>query len=123
MPIRPLIPALACILLSAATPASGATPPFKAWIALEREPNGVIVRPYCQSTDDSAIHYRLRSLKSGRSGTSESTQSGASALQAGQAKPLATVRLGLAKDDQIRVELQIFHAGDLVADEQLNLQP
>ena len=92
---------------------------LEAWIETERSNGTLVITPYCRSVTGLAVTYRLVSAKTGKSGTSRSTQSGRVALRPGVAELLSTLHLGLSGDD--RYLLEAGAGGNQEQDQQLVL--
>ena len=87
---------------------------LEAWIETERSNGTLVITPYCRSVAGLAVTYRLVSAKTGKAGTSRSTQSGRAALRPGVAEPLSTLHLGLSGDDRYLLELEVFAGNQLM---------
>ncbi len=112
--------ALACgILGGAAGSATAQDGGYRAWIELQTEGRTLVVKPHCQAGEDAAIRYRLKSMKSGQSGTSRSTQSGSLSLKAHEASMLAELHLGVSAHDHYVLELEIYKGDKRVASDSI----
>lgn len=100
---------MACgILGGAAGPAVADDGGYRAWIELQTQGRTLVVKPHCQAEEDAAIRYRLKSMKSGKSGTSRSAQSGSFSLKAHEPSKLAELHLAVGERDHYMLELEVF---------------
>lgn len=81
------------------------------WLETNTNARPSIVTPYVESSEDKRIHYRLRATKSGRSGTSEVSQSGTVNVQAKKPTPLSEMSISAGKSDTCRIELTLAEGG------------
>ena len=90
---------------------------YKAWIVIEPGDSGIRIRPFCQNntSEDVVLRYEMKAKKTGRSGTSQSSQSGSVEIAAGQEKSLSRLNLGVSGKDRYEINLKVYKDGKLVA--------
>ncbi|MEO6960189.1 MAG: curli-like amyloid fiber formation chaperone CsgH [Burkholderiaceae bacterium] len=87
---------------------------FHVWLETNTNTKPSIVIPYVQSSEDKRIHYRLRATKSGRSGTSDVSQSGTVNIQAKRPTALSKMSISANKSDTCQIELTLAESGATV---------
>ncbi len=95
--------------------------PFKGWIDIEEERGYITIRGkfYNQSAQSMAIRYTLAVKKSGKSGSSSNKQSGKHQVAPQEEVILSTTKINVGAKDSYKIELQIFDADTLVAEDSI----
>lgn len=86
---------------------------IKTWLHTERDTDSLLIQPYASSQTPTTIRYHFIGSKTGRSGTAINRSSG-SKLVGPEATPLATLRIGLHSNDQLQIQVQIYHNKELI---------
>jgi hypothetical protein len=84
---------------------------FHVWLEVNTTTRPSIVVPYVQSNQDKRIHYRLSATKSGRSGTSDVSQSGTVNVQAKRPTALSEMSISASKSDTCQIDLTLAERG------------
>lgn len=89
----------------------------RAWLELQETDGMIAVQAFCETTWDGAVDYRLFAVKSGGSGTANSSQSGRHLVKKGEVSQLSVVRLGTRPGDIWEITLKLYKNGKLVAED------
>lgn len=81
----------------------------------------VMIRPCAEASRAEQYGYRLRTRKSGTSGTSNNGQSGQISLKPGESLCFGSVTLNLGPNDQLDVRLELLDGQVVVADDRLKI--
>jgi len=80
----------------------------------------LVIQPTVNSPKQETLRYELISAKQGRSGKSQTSQSGNVVTVAGQAQPLSTLKLGVNDSDQYTITLRVFAGSTLVGEDEIH---
>jgi hypothetical protein len=93
---------------------------FQARIVLELQERQLTIKPLCYAPENAVIQYKLWVKKRGRSGKSDSYQSGSVQLIGGEEKYLAKSKIGISPEDQYQIKLEVYKEGNLIAEDQVS---
>jgi hypothetical protein len=89
----------------------------RAWIETSVEAGRLLAAPHVQAGHDARLDYELISAKTGRSGTSTTSQSGSVRLSGGEERSLTRLGLSVAGQDRYILSLRVYENGKLVAED------
>ena len=88
-------------------------PSFRIWADVDNDNGLWTVVPRIELAVDSALSYAITADKTGRSGRSKTKQSGRLSVSSGVPVALASLRIGVGKEDSCVVDIQVYE-GDLL---------
>lgn len=90
---------------------------YKARIAIESENSHLKIKAYClnNTSEEVVLRHQLKVLKSGRSGRTNSFQSGSVCLQSQEEKCVTQSRLRVSSEDEYQIKLEVYKDGKLIA--------
>jgi hypothetical protein len=106
-------------LLLFAASAMAEEPAYRLRIDSTVEASKLIVSPVIAAPAGSRLRYEMISSKQGRSGKSNTSQSGAVTIGADGSGKLSTLRLGVGRDERYLVTVKVYDDGKLVAEQVL----
>jgi hypothetical protein len=106
-------------MLIAAASAMADEPAYRLRIDFTMEASKLIVVPVIAGPAGRQLRYEMVSSKQGRSGRSNTSQSGGVTVGVDGSAKLSTLRLGVGADDRYLVTVKVFDRGKLVAEDAL----
>ena len=88
-------------------------PNFRIWADVQNDNGQWTVVPKIELSTDSALSYEITANKTGRSGRSKTKQSGRISVSTGVPVALASLRIGVGKEDHCVVDIHVYE-GDLL---------
>ena len=94
-------------------------PAYKLRIDSTVEASKLIVSPVIAAPAGSRLRYEMISSKEGRSGKSDTSQSGGVMVSADGSAKLSTLSLGVDANDRYLITVKVYDGGKLVAEDAL----
>lgn len=81
---------------------------LQAWLETNAATQPPMVTPYVRSTESQSIRYKLKVIKTGRSGTTQVGQNGSVMAQAGRPTALSQLSISVGHGDKCQIELVLI---------------
>jgi hypothetical protein len=109
------------LLLATGTIAMATPIPVRVWTEVTTQSDLWTVVPHVEASPGRALDYEILAKKSGRSGTSNTSQSGKLTVGAEGSSALATLSIGVGSEDRCDVEIKVFEDSEVVGTIKLRL--
>jgi len=95
-----------------------------AQVKMDSSDSKLHLEAWCQNNtfQSNEFHYKFEAIKLGKSGKSNSSQSGKFSLDTGQEKSLATVNLNIVPGDSVAAELSVYADSVRIAEDHIRFR-
>jgi hypothetical protein len=89
---------------------------YESWIEVEYKDSCLKIRAFCfnNTSEEEVLRYKLEVTKSGKSGTTNSSQAGSVHIPSQEKRCLSQATLGISPKDHYQIKLGVYKDGKLV---------